>query len=356
MKKATKQFFLRLNQRHVVIHEWFRCRGVIHRVQINTGCRKKYILKWVNRYLKTRTVNDLPRGGRPRLLNPHQAASIAKSTEQHDSVPAAVAELQKKDLIPRSVTVQTARRAVKSYLQLKAPRIRPVLTDRAKAKRLAFCKRRHAAKRIVAVDSTIITGPGSSSRHKVWTKLGITPVQQKVRKGQQVHVYAGITRFGATPLVRVTGTTGLAARFTKPRGVEKYRGVGAKEFQQVLRRHLLPEAKKLFRGKVKGPPIFLLDGAPAHRAAATINFMRTRKIQYLKGWPPNSPDLNPIENLWAWLKRHAKVQDPKTAAAIWDEVCAVWQRVDAAMCRKYMGSFNRRKRICISKDGGYTGY
>lgn len=242
------------------------------------------------------------------------------------------------------------------HLEQKAPRIRPVLTDTAKAKRLAFCKRRHDAKRIVAVDSTIITGKPKSSRHKVWTKIGSKPVEYRVRKGQQLHVYAGITHFGATELVRVTGTTGLAPRFTKPRGVEKHRGVGAQEFQWVMRRHLVPQAKELLRGKVKGPPNFLLDGAPAHRAAATTNFMRTRKVRYLKGWPPNSPDLNPIENLWAWLKQQVQAQDPRTAAALWRVSCAVWQQVDTALCRKYMSSFNRRKQICISKDGNYTGY
>lgn len=356
MAKSTKKSIQRINQRHVVLHEWFRCRGVIHRIQINTGCNPEYIRKWVNHYQKTGTLNDSPRKGRPRLLNPSQVASLVKLTEQQDSVPAALAELQKKGRIPRSVSVKTARRAVKHHLEQKAPRIRPVLTDTAKAKRLAFCRRRHDAKRIVAVDSTIITAAGSPSRHKVWTKIGSTPVEYKVRKGQQLHVYAGITRYGATDLVRVTGTTGLAPRFTKPGGVEKFRGVGAKEFQHVLKRHLFPKAKQLLRGKAKGPPIFLLDGAPAHRAAATTNFMRTRKILCLKDWPPNSPDLNPIENLWAWLKRQVKAKNPKKAAAIWREAGAAWREVDAARCRKYMRSFNRRKLVCISKDGSYTGY
>lgn len=356
MKKSNKHSFSQINQRHFVIHEWLRFRGVIHRVQISTGCRQDYILKWVNRYRKTASVTDSPRKGRPRLLNHAQIASLVKLTEQQDSVPAAVTALQKKGIIPRSVSVKTARRAVKHHLEQKAPRIRPVLTDTAKAKRLAFCKRRHNAKRIVAVDSTIITAGGKSSRHKVWTRIGSKPVEYRVRKGQQLHVYAGITRYGATELVRVTGTTGLAPRFTKPRGVEKHRGVGAREFQQVLRRTLLPQAKELLRGKVKGPPNFLLDGAPAHRAATTKTFMRTRKVSYLKGWPPNSPDLNPIENLWAWLKPQVKLKNPRTAAALWREAVAVWAGVDAAMCKKYMGSFNRRKRLCISKGGDCTGY
>lgn len=134
MKKSNKHSFSQINQRHFVIHEWLRFRGVIHRVQISTGCRQDYILKWVNRYRKTASVTDSPRKGRPRLLNHAQIASLVKLTEQQDSVPAAVTALQKKGIIPRSVSVKTARRAVKHHLEQKAPRIRPVLTDTAKAK------------------------------------------------------------------------------------------------------------------------------------------------------------------------------------------------------------------------------
>lgn len=356
MKKTKSKSFHRINKRHVVVHELHHCKGVIHKVQIRTGYRRVFVQKWATRYRKTGTVEDSPRSGRPKLLKPRQVASVVQAVKQLDSVPAAVASLKQKGTLPGRISEKTVRRAVQHFLKQKPPRIRPVLTDRTKTKRLAFCKRRHELETLVAVDSTIITTRGSGSRHKVWWDVGSPCIQQKVRKGQQLHVYAGITCFGATKLIRVTGTTGMVSRFTKPRGVEKHRGVCAREFQQVLSRHLVPQAKRLLRGNVKGEPVFLLDGATPHTATATRNFMCRRKILYLKGWPPNSPDLNPIENLWAWLKSKTKQQNPQTAAALWRVASEVWETVDADMCSNYVRSFRRRKRVCISKGGDHTGY
>lgn len=356
MKKTKVKSFLRINKRHFVVHELQHCKGVIHKVIHRTGCRADYVEKWAERYRKTGTVNDTPRSGRPKLLKPRQIAALVQAVKQHDSVPAAVASLQQKGILPRRISEKTFRRAVKPFIEQKAPRIRPVLTDRTKAKRLAFCSRRHPVQRLVAVDSTIITTRGSGSRRKVWTDIGTTPVQQKVRKGQQLHVYAGITCYGATKLVRATGTTGLASRFTRPKGVQKHSGVCAREFQQVLSRHLVPQAKRLLRGKVKGAPVFLLDGATPHTAISTLNFMRAHKILYLKGWPPNSPDLNPIENMWAWLKRKTQQYNPQTAAQLWLVAGRVWKKVKAKKCRKYVRSFSKRMQVCISKGGDHTGY
>ena len=45
------------------------------------------------------------------------------------------------------------------------------------------------------------------------------------------------------------------------------------------------------------------DSAPAHASASTRADLRERSIQIIT-WPPFSPDLNPIENCWNWMKNY----------------------------------------------------
>ena len=47
--------------------------------------------------------------------------------------------------------------------------------------------------------------------------------------------------------------------------------------------------------------IFMQDGAPCHRSKVEKNFLDNNNIDLLE-WPGNSPDLNPIENLWTDMK------------------------------------------------------
>lgn len=49
------------------------------------------------------------------------------------------------------------------------------------------------------------------------------------------------------------------------------------------------------------PLVFMQDSAPAHVAKRTIEDLEERGITCIQ-WPAFSPDLNPIEKLWNWMK------------------------------------------------------
>lgn len=84
-------------------------------------------------------------------------------------------------------------------------------------------------------------------------------------------------------------------------------------------------------------------------------------MQYIEvmDWPPYSPDLNPIENLWALMK--AKIYDlkcaPNTAEALDHLIKAAkeaWHALDGEILVKLSETMPNRVNAVIEVDGWYT--
>ena len=65
---------------------------------------------------------------------------------------------------------------------------------------------------------------------------------------------------------------------------------GKAKLASFIRRH--PHAR----------PLFMKDGAPCHKVNMT-NWDASKRIRRLKSWPGESPDSNPIQNVWGIVKR-----------------------------------------------------
>ncbi len=131
-----------------------------------------------------------------------------------------------------------------------------------------------------------------------------------------------------------------------------YSTVNAAIFQEILEHFMLPSADKLYGD---ADFIFQQDLAPAHTAKGTKSWFNDHGVTVLD-WPANSPDLNPIENLWCIVKRTMRDTRPNNADELKATVKETWASIPPQQCHKLITSMPRRTEAVIKAKGAPTKY
>ncbi|KAI2645915.1 Transposable element Tcb1 transposase [Labeo rohita] len=128
--------------------------------------------------------------------------------------------------------------------------------------------------------------------------------------------------------------------------------VNAASYQEILEHFMLPSAEKLYGDE---DFIFQHDLAPAHSAKTTGKWFTDHGITVLN-WPANSPDLNPIENLWDIVKRKLRDARPNTLDELKAAIEASWASITPQQCHRPIASMPHRIEAVISAKGFPTKY
>lgn len=133
--------------------------------------------------------------------------------------------------------------------------------------------------------------------------------------------------------------------------IEIIRGnIDAERYIDILRTHLIPFLDSLPLATLRRVS-FQHDNAPPHRAMRTRRFLEEEGIA-VPVWPPCSPDLNPIEEVWALVKREVRRSRPRTLQSLEEAIRDCWTRiVTPALCTRLYASMQNRIERVISHRG-----
>ncbi|CAB1453064.1 unnamed protein product [Pleuronectes platessa] len=136
-----------------------------------------------------------------------------------------------------------------------------------------------------------------------------------VEEGALHHAVGCFSSAGTGKLVRIEG-----------------KADGAK-YREILEENLMQSAKDLRLGRRF---IFQQDNDPKHTARATKEWFGLKNVNVLK-WPSQSPDLNPIENLWQDLKIAVHRRSPSNLTELHLFCQEEWTNHSISRCAKLAG-------------------
>lgn len=126
--------------------------------------------------------------------------------------------------------------------------------------------------------------------------------------------------------------------------------VTARAYIQTLTANLLPYLDHLSLNQLRDN-VFQQDNAPPHRAVITRTFFEGNGIN-VPQWPALSPDINPIEEVWALMKSRVRRSRPQSLAALRLSIRTAWNSVvTRELCTKLFNSIPTRLKNVIARKG-----
>lgn len=358
-------------KRWQIVFEWkVNPKASLRSIGKKVGVHDRTVKLWINRYKDSERVDDLQRPGRNNILSANQLAELKQYAVQNVKT-AATSCWRLSKHVKEKHGVQVSARTIRRVLGathwdygpgLKAPLLKPF----HKRKRMLWAghhlKARTRFAKWMFTDSKIflLEKIGGIKGLRFWAPRGDRPLCEVSQSNLGVHVYMGLTKTGLTRPIFVTGAGGKLSDFINPRTGQLHKGVCTQEYVQQVLPALKAQGDLKFgcAGRWSSEWVFQQDNAPCHAANATKAALQ----QLLPGravcdWPPKSPDLSPIENVWAWMENKLQTsgQSFNSVAELQAGIIDVAKSAPMSLCANLVKSVPDRLQTVIDRDGAYIG-
>lgn len=325
-----------------ILHE----AGHSHRKIANlVGVSKYGVQQSLRRFAETKTFDDRKRSGRPKKTSKliDRLILVTSKRDRFKTAPEIAAEVNK--IAPQKISNTTVKRRLNSNgmwgrVAIKKPLLRPV----NKLKRLEFALKHkdwtiEQWKNVFWTDESKFELFGNKRRQYVRRKVGESHLQQCVAPsfkygGGSVMVWGGFSYDGVGELVKIDGK------------------MDQNYYHRLLSQHIIPSGLSLLGNGF----IFQQDNDPKHTSKLCQNYLLSKQsegILKVMEWPPQSPDVNPIELLWDELDRQIRQMHITSKKTMWECLNRAWNNFAKETLQNLV---HRMPRICaaiIKSRGGY---
>ena len=206
-----------------------------------------------------------------------------------------------------------------------------------KKKRLFWCREQLRLKE--TFDDVIFTDESTiqldhHSRVCFRKRLQPRALKQRPKHPIKIHVWGGISKKGATRIIMFSGN------------------MNAQRLKRILEAGLVPFINELFPA---GHRLYQ-DNDPKHTSEYISDFFEEQGINW---WatPPESPDLNPIENIWGSLKQYLRTTyKPRNLDELKSGIQQFWMTLTPEICQRYIGHIQRVIPKVVEVCGEPSGY
>ena len=145
--------------------------------------------------------------------------------------------------------------------------------------------------------------------------------------GPKVHVWAAISLEGKSRL----------EIFEENMNVELYTKILKKHCKEI--KNLYPEGLFWYQ-----------DNDPKHKSKKAMEFINKTFMANIEA-PSYSPDLNPIEMIWVWLKHRVRLDAAKDIKELKASIRKHWNSINADFLRPYIEQLERRWQWVADNNG-----
>ena len=310
------------------------------------GVSEKCVRTTLANYKINQSVKEVSRPGRPRKLSVRDESYIFRQARvnikwSNRDLADDFNENKKNVSVSRdTVRRSLARKGIGYNIAVR----KPLLTVKDRLNRLNWCRRRQHWS--IEQWSRIIFS--DESNFEVFNRKG--RVWVKRLKNEKY-----LPKFITPRLQGGGGSAGIWGCFSfAGTGVSNiYTGrINQHLYITTLENCLIPSAELLIGNSNY---IFQQDGAPAHTANSVKEWLSQSNIELLP-WCPRSPDLNPIENMWAWMDHQMSRVRITSIEHLKEVLHQTWLTVPEDLCKKLIESMPRRIKACIQNKGGHFRY